>query len=464
LRCLALAALLAVTACGPTTLPSSTTLSAVVSSTAPVVTAPAPLYEQSPCPNAPPRPWSTLCRAHELILAHHVDLPESSALAAAAVAGVRRTVGSAADPASTPPSTVGCVVPDTAFQPVCEAIAERHHFDGLPVEVLVEGAVQGMFRLGLDPFSAYLAPDFADRLDELGSGFVYSLGLAVGARDEAGSACGPVSETCHLTVLAVFDFGPAERAGVVAGDVIEAIDELSTLGLAEAEAVAALHAEAGRSTSITLTRTTGPTLKVLTHEDIRFEPAEFTMVTPEIAYLRLNDFSQAAAQAVGQVLGLAEVEVATGLVLDLRDNPGGLVLSAQAIASQFLESGVVLTEETRTGAFDLPVIDGGLASPGLEIVVLTNGGTASAAEVVAAALQATGRAIVVGESTFGKNLVQQIFSAPGGGEFRISVARWMGPTGFDVGVRGLQPDLVVQDLRTANSDPVLETALDLLGF
>ena len=463
MRRLALAALLVVTACGQAADPTSTTSSVAPTSTVSPVTT-APLYEQTSCPNAPPRPWSTLCRAHELILAHHVDAPESSALAAAAVAGVRRTSASAADSAVPAPSTVRCVVPDATFQPVCEAIAERHHSDGLPVDALVEGAVQGMFRLGLDPFSAYLAPDFADRLDELGSGFVYSLGLVVGARDSTGAACGPVSETCRLTVLAVFDFGPAERAGVVTGDVIAAVDEIPTLGLAEAEVVAALHGDAGESTSITLTRTTGPTLKVLTHEDIRFEPAEFMMVTSTIAYLRLNDFSQAAAQAVGQVLGLAEVEAASGLVLDLRDNPGGLVLSAQAVASQFLESGIVLTEQTRTGAFDLPVIEGGLAPPGLDVIVLTNSGTASAAEVVAAALQAAGRAIVVGEPTFGKNLVQQVFSAPRGGEFRISVARWTGPTGIDVGVTGLQPDLVVDDVRTEEADPVLAAALELLGF
>jgi carboxyl-terminal processing protease len=163
---------------------------------------------------------------------------------------------------------------------------------------------------------------------------------------------------------------------------------------------------------------------------------------------------------VGQILRTSEFETAQGLILDLRGNPGGLVLSAQAVASQFLRDGIVLVEETRAGMIELPVIAGGLANPAMRVVVIVDGGTASAGEVVAAALQARDRAEVIGESTFGKNLVQEVFTAPGGGEFRITVARWTGPGGVDVGAVGLQPDIVVAS--PPGDDAILETALAML--
>jgi carboxyl-terminal processing protease len=421
---------------------------------------PIDLFTVQECSSAQARPWSTLCRAHDLVTAHHIDVPEAASLAAAATAGVRvaESAGLASDTAT---ETVACVVPDEVYLPLCEAIADRHHIDRIPLDVLGEGAVQGLFRFGLDPFSSYLTADYAERIDALGSGHVFSIGLIVGARDGTGAACGPISSSCVLSVMAVFDFTPAAREGVLAGDVIVQIDGVSTTGLSETEAVAALHAGPGEITLLDLTRPTGRVSKELVHEDIRQSAVEFVMASPQIAYIRVNEFSQEAAQAVGQVLRQAEVESAFGLVLDLRDNPGGLVLSAQAVASQFLREGVVLTEETRRGSFDLAVIEGGLASDALEVVVVVNAGTASAAEIVAAALQAQGRALVVGEPTFGKDLVQEVFAAPGGGEFRISVARWTGPGGVDVGGAGLQPD-VLGDAGPGD-DSILDVAFRLLG-
>ncbi|MEX2422794.1 MAG: S41 family peptidase [Acidimicrobiia bacterium] len=393
---------------------------------------------------------------------HYVDVPEPASLAAAATAGVRLARPESA--AANEPADRGtgvCVIPDSAYILLCEAIAERV-LDGVGIERLVEAAVQGLFRFGLDPFSAYLAPDYAERIDALGSGQVAGLGMIVGAQDEAGHPCGPISELCTLRVLAVFDFTPSAREGVLVGDVITAIDATPTAGLAETEAVAALHSDAGTPTVITLTRSTGSVDKTLVHEDIPLAAVEYGMITDAIGYLRINDFSQEAAQAVGQVLSLPEMQSAGGLVLDLRDNPGGLVMSARAVASQFLREGLVGTEETRSGIVELPVIGGGLAPENMAVVTIVNGGTASAAEIVAAALQGQGRAQIVGVRTFGKNLVQEVFAAPGGGEYRITVARWTGPGGVDVGTGGLIPDVIVDDAAPGD-DPALDLALTLLG-
>lgn len=424
-----------------------------------VVTArPVVPFTIEPCRTTQPRPWSLLCRAHDLVTAHHVDLPAPAELSAAATAGVLQADASSSSATSLPMTS--CVIPDAAYEPVCEAISDRLRIDGLQLDAMVEAAVLGMFRLGLDPYSSYLVADYADRIDALGSGHVPSVGLIVGARDDAGAVCGPISSACRLLVLAVFDFSPAATEGVLVGDTIVEISGSAVEGLSETEAVAALHAGAGEPTLITVDRPTGEIDKTLVHEVVPTAHVEYATVSEETAYIRINDFSQEAAQAVGEVLSLPEVAGASNLILDLRDNPGGLVLSAQAVASQFLHTGIVLVEETRQGAFDVPIISGGLAPEGMEVVVVVNRGTASAAEIVAAALQGQGRATVVGEATFGKNLIQEVFVAPGGGEFRISVSRWVGPDGVDVGRGGLQPDVVVET--SAGSDDVLDAALALL--
>ena len=440
----------------PTSAPGTTVTTAELARTAPD-----PIQIQG-CASAQTRPWSLICRAHQLVTDHHVDEPEPASLAAAAVAGVR-LVGS--EPATTAePSTDGawtCVIPDPAYSSLCEAIADGLT-DGKGLDRLVEASVQGLFRFGLDPFSAYLAPDYAERIDALGSGQVASLGMIVGAQDEGGQACGPISDLCRLVVLAVFDFTPSAHEGVLVGDVVTAIDGIPTEGLSETEAVAALHSDAGAATVITVDRPTGAVDKTLVHENIPFATVEYGMLTEAIGYLRINDFSQEAAQAVGQVLALPEMQAASGLVLDMRDNPGGLVMSARAVASQFLRDGLVGMEETRMGVIELPVIPGGLARDDMAVVAIVNRGTASAAEIVAAALQGRDRAQIVGERTFGKNLVQEVFAAPGGGEFRITVARWTGPDGIDMGTAGLIPDVIVGEA-ASGEDPALDLALSLLG-
>lgn len=449
-----------VAACGTAPAPSTTLPPALPTTT--TTTAPTVSYEVSPCAQANPRDWSTLCQAYDLVVSHHVDLPEPSALSAAAAAGVR-ALEATGGPRPAVDGLFRCTLPHPTFEPVCAEISDRHQFDGIDVDVLVEAAVQGMFRFGLDPFSAYLSPDFADRLDALGSGQVFSLGLIVGARDRDRAVCGPIGPGCDLVVLATFEFGAAERDGVVPGDAIVEIDGTGVEGLSEGEAVALLHGDAGSTTVVSVERRTGTTTKSLVHDDFRFDPVEFEMLSPTIAYLRLNDFSQQSAQLTGQVLQLPEVARASGMILDLRDNPGGLVLAAQAIASQFLDAGLVLVEETRSDRFEWPVIEGGLARSGMALVVLTNRGSASASEVVAAALQERGRATVIGEPTFGKNLVQQVFTARNGGEIRVTIARWTTPDGLDIGVRGLQPDIVVEVPPDSVDDPVLDRALAYLG-
>lgn len=446
------AALVLFTACTSTGQPPPTsTPPSTSSTTVPDTALAAPAFELRDCASAQPRPWSILCRAFDLIVEHSLYQPDAPSLAAAAASGVRQV--QATEVAFDTEDVVTCHLPDAAFEQVCETIVDRHRFEGISIDSLVEGAVFGIFRYGLDPYSSYLDPQTAQSFETIGPGHILSLGLVVGARDATGSVCGPLSDVCRLTVLTVFDFGPAGEAGVAAGDIVTSVNGRSIDGISETEAAARMFGDSGTRTTLGLETAGGPIEHQLVHTDLPAASVEYGPATPEILYLRMNDMSQQAAQAVGQVLQSSDAAGITGLILDLRGNPGGLVLSAQAVASQFLQTGVVLVEETLVGIQRFPVLDGGLLSSSVAVIVIVDAGTASAAEMVASALQAADRATVIGASTFGKNVVQEVFEAPGGGEFRITVARWTGPDGTDVSPGGLVPDLVVD---TAGDTPIVE--------
>ena len=444
--------------------PAGTAVDLISSTTAPALAPFVPTttsFETSiqDCGGAVPRTWTLLCEAAEVIANHFVADPDPVGLAAAALLGVESASFEQRTPADHP---LLCVLPHAAFGALCEPILRGAAAGIGSVEERVEAAVQGMFRYGLDPFSSYIAPDFADRLDELGGGIVPTLGMAASVRDEDGEACGPISSPCHLRVSGVFPFGAAERAGIVVGDVISSIDGRSLASLSPDEALARLYGSPGTSVDLELVRNDRVLTKALVHEDIRLDPIEFEELAAGIVYVRLNEFSQESAQLLGRALATEVASSSRGLILDLRSNPGGLLPAAQAVASQFLDTGVVLVERGRAGDTTWPVTQGGLA-PGTPLVILTDRSSASAAEVVAAVLQEAGRATVVGDRTFGKNTIQRVIPARNGGEFRVTTSRWTTPGGLDVGVNGLTPDILITQPASPGDDPTLDRAITLLG-
>lgn len=420
---------------------------------------PLPEYELASCGSTPPVAFAVLCETFSDVRDYYVDPPDPAALAAAASLGVAAVEGS---PDVGPIEDFACHVPDEAFVTLCDAIARRVVEDPAAIGDLVTGAVQGMFRYGLDPFSNYVpGAVFEGPFDD--TGLVYELGLAASARDASGAVCGPISGTCLLEVISVFDFSAAASSGVTVGDVIVAIDGVPVEGLSAAEAVAMLTGVAGTAVDLELDRGGAVLTRTLVREDIRFVPTEWDFLDGGIAYFRMNDFSQQAAIDLGAFLQSDEVAGSRALILDLRDNPGGLVLAAQAVASQFLGDGLVMVERGREYTDEIPVVDGGLATSGLPLVVLVNQASASAAEVVAAVLQERGRATIVGESTFGKNLVQWVDETRDGGEVRITIARWETPGGLDIGIRGLAPNIEVAPNPATDVDEVLEAAIEVLS-
>lgn len=460
-----LALLVITTACASGASPSTSTSPG--STGPPSSTAPSPQpvasldYEIGPCTATPTVDFAVLCEATRRITEHHIRPPGAAELAAAARLGLAEATAPEDVPAL--PETLRCQVPTPEFEPLCPVLAEAIEDGSTTLEEGVRAATVGMFRFALDPFSSYLPPGLAARRIELATGLVPELGLVVAAEDPDGMLCSPLGDRCRLVVTAVLDFTPAAEAGIVAGDEVVAVDGLSLDGFSLAEALARLGRPAGSSTTLTIRRGSQTLDKPMVRQDLRLDPVELSAPAPEIVHIRLNDFSQVASQLLGDVLARQEIRDAEGLILDLRDNPGGLLLAAQAVTSQFVGEGTVVIEERRDQSVAWPVVEGGLATEGPPLAVLVNRGTASAAEIVAAAIQEAERGIVVGTPTFGKGLIQDSFAAPDGGSFVITVARWTTPSGVDVSGVGVQPDVVVEDPPDNAGDPVLDRAISVLG-
>ena len=368
----------------------------------------------------------------------------------------------------------GCTAPSEAFTSFCEAYRrlKTEFVDRLDDAALAEGAIRGMFQYGVeDPYSGYMAPEqYQQALGDL-SGKFSGIGAEMAIKNLADPAdlesCTEFNDTCVFVVVAPLAGTPAEAAGVEAGDVVNAVDGEPVAGATMQDQIARIRGEAGTDVTLSIDRD-GETFDVtITRAEITIQEVTTRMLEDGIGYIELNGFSDAASQQFQT--GLAELidDGAEQIVFDLRDNPGGYIEAAQQVTSQFIESGVIFTQESSgddvrtweaTG-------DGVATDPGITLAVLINGGSASASEIVAAALQETGRATVIGEPSFGKDTVQVWSRLPNEGGVRITISRWFTPGHGSVAPDGVQPDIpAARAAETApEQDVVLERALAFLA-
>ncbi len=362
----------------------------------------------------------------------------------------------------------GCATPDEAFGAFCEAYErlQQEYVDDLDSEKLAEGAIRGMFQYGVeDPYSGYMAPEqYQQALGDL-SGTFSGIGAEMAIRnveDPADlAACTEFSETCRFVVLAPLSDSPAEAAGVQAGDVVLAVDGESVNGSTMEDQISRIRGESGTDVTLTLQRDEAePFDLTITRAEIELQEVETRMIDEHIGYIALNGFSAPAADQFEA--GLSELldQGADQIVFDLRDNPGGYIDAAQQIASQFIDEGLIFTQESAgEDVREWPSTGDGVATDrDLPVVVLINAGSASASEIVAAALQESGRATVVGEPSFGKNTVQVWARLANEGGVRITISRWFTPEHNSVAPDGIQPDIAAA--RTAETPPEEDPALD----
>jgi carboxyl-terminal processing protease len=329
------------------------------------------------------------------------------------------------------------------FAEVMERV-KRDYVEPIDDAELLESAIRGMVS-ELDRHSAYLDADEYQDIRISASGNYSGVGLEVSTSDGA------------IIVISPIDGTPAQRAGIVSGDEIIAIDEVSVVDNGLDETVKMMRGRAGSPVALTVQREDydDPITFNLTRKKIQVVSVRHQVLEPSFGYLRLSQFNDAsvgetrlAIDAMTDEVQAATGNMLTGFILDLRNNPGGILDSAVEISDLFLDDGVIVSALGRTpeSRFTRRASHGDILD-GAAMVVLVNGGSASASEIVAGALQDHNRATIIGTTTFGKGLVQTVVPLSRGRAVKLTTSRYYTPSGDSIHGKGVSPDLVIEGLR-----------------
>jgi carboxyl-terminal processing protease len=363
---------------------------------------------------------------------------------------------------------------DQLFEPfwnTYQTIVNRYAGGEVDKAKVIQGAIKGMIEALEDPYSSYLSPDdFQQSLQGI-SGQFEGIGAEIGTVDKAGetSDCATLGPECRLVIIAPIEGSPAAKAGLKPGDVIATVDGSALDGLTVDAARDRIRGKKGTEIRLRIEREGEDPFELTITRDViqQKEVIARDLADGTVGYIRLTGFSTEGAKGVHSELA---ADVAAGrkkIILDLRGNPGGFVEAARDVASEFIADGPLFWQEDANGTKTATeATSGGAATdPSIEVIVLVDRGSASASEIVAAALQDRDRARLVGETTFGKGTVQEWTTLEGAGGFRLTIAKWLTPDQRWIHKVGVEPDVAVTvpaDV-AAGEDPVLDKALEILG-
>ncbi len=343
----------------------------------------------------------------------------------------------------------------STFWKVWEVLNTRYVDQPLDTQKLFYGALKGLAEAVGDPYTAFLPPPENKEVKDNLSGRFEGIGAELGMRDG------------QLTIISPLDGSPAEAAGVQPGDIILKVGDENTTDLSLSEAVSKIRGPAGTMVRLTLKRNEDEPFPVeITRQQITIKGISWDDKGDGVIYIRVARFGEQTNKdwdaAVGEIIKLQITN--PKIVLDVRSNPGGYLQASIHIASEFTNTGVVVYEEFGDGRRQAFKSDhrGRLIS--VPTVVLINGGSASASEILAAALRDLKGSTLVGKQSFGKGTVQDAVDFADGSAIHVSIARWLTPEGVNVDGVGLEPDMVVertQEDANAGKDPQLEKALEI---
>ncbi|HTK88956.1 MAG TPA: S41 family peptidase [Verrucomicrobiae bacterium] len=320
------------------------------------------------------------------------------------------------------------------------SIVQSQYVDEVPPKDIIYNAIKGTLR-GLDPHSSFLDPEMYREMQVETSGSFGGLGIEITLRDDI------------LTVVAPIEGTPAYRAGIQPGDRIVKIEGISTKDMQLTDAVKRMRGKPGSRITISVVREgwTEPKDYDITREQIRVQSVKSQELESGIEYIRLRQFQEQTAQDMESALEkFSKGGKVQGLVLDLRNNPGGLLTSAVEVSEKFLDAGkLVVYTEGRVRAQNMRFqANARRVYTDFPVVILVNQGSASASEIVAGALQDWGRAIVLGTQSFGKGSVQTIIPLSDGSGLRLTTAKYYTPKGRSIHGKGITPDIIVEGPKT----------------
>jgi len=313
---------------------------------------------------------------------------------------------------------------------------KRDYVEPVSDKKLLEDAVRGMLS-GLDPHSAYLVAEEFQELKEGTTGQFGGLGIEV------------TMENGFIKVVSPIDDTPAQRAGIKTGDLIIKLDDKPVKGMSLGDAVKLMRGEPGSKITLTVVREgeEAPLKFTLARDIIKVKSVKNRMLEKDYGYLRISSFQSGTGESLKEAIAALKKENTRnlkGLVIDLRNNPGGVLNAAVEVSDAFLKSGLIVYTEGRIENSEMRFN----ASPddlidGAPIVVLINGGSASASEIVAGALQDQKRAVIMGEKSFGKGSVQTILPTSNGAAVKLTTARYYTPSGRSIQAEGIEPDITL---------------------
>ncbi len=329
----------------------------------------------------------------------------------------------------------------------------RSKYNGdIDPQALIDGAKHGMVAATGDPYTAYFTPAEADEFNGELEGTFSGIGAELGVRDD------------QLVIVSPLDDSPAKKAGLLGGDAVLKVNGEETTGWTTDKAVSKIRGEKGTTVKLTVYRDNGLKDISITRDTISVPSVKSEITEGNIGVLRISRFAEDTSGLARKAAESFQAAGVKGVVLDLRGNGGGYIDSAQAVASLWLENKVVVRER---GTFGTETLNSENNAPlkGIKTIVLVDGGSASASEIVAGALSDHGVATLVGEKTFGKGSAQIIEDVPGGGQLKVTVAKWYTPNNKNINKEGIKPSVEVkitaEDVE-AKRDTQKDKALELL--
>lgn len=330
-----------------------------------------------------------------------------------------------------------------------EAYIKKNYYIPVDEDKLEQGMYKGLFWGLGDPYSAYLTKKEYEEIMISTSGEYQGIGVTI-APDEEG----------YINVVSPIDDSPAEKAGIKSGDKITAVGGESFSGSNIDAAVAAMRGKPGSKVALTIVRN-GKVLEFeITRANIVMQSVKSEVLEGNIGYIRISSFEEKTAEDFKQHLRNLELKGVSGLVLDLRDNGGGLVEVSVEVADMLLDEGIVTYTEDRQGEKRYYKSKAGATK--LPYVVLVNGGTASASEIITGAIKDHKGGKIVGTTTYGKGIIQSVEELPNGDAIKLTIMQYFSPDGNVIHGIGVEPDIVVEALPDDKTDKQLEKALELL--
>ena len=310
---------------------------------------------------------------------------------------------------------------------------EKNYVNDVDREKLIHGAIKGMLK-ALDPHSSFMEPDGYKEMMIETKGSFSGVGIEITVRDDI------------LTVVSPIEGTPAFKAGVKAGDQIIMVEGKPTKDLVIMEAVKLIRGKKGTKVKLTIRREGAekPIDFSITRDVIPIKSVRSLLLPSEIGYIRISTFQSKTDKELSKALkDLAKEKELKGLILDLRNNPGGLLSQAIKVSDEFLDSGVIVSIKGRDKQEEKSLAHKNKNNKNYPIIVLVNGGSASASEIVAGALQDNKKALILGTKTFGKGSVQAIFTLSDGSGLRLTTAVYYTPSGRSIQASGIEPDIKV---------------------